>query len=296
VVRATAEGAVTFGTDVALVGESGARRAIAVVPGLVRSAVVDASASVLVYSTSAGALFRVALADSAPEPLVAYRDAVGSSAKTPELALGGPTRSARPALLLHAGGASRALLESTDHGKTWRRVDLGGAVLALSAGTPPACLVATERGTRLFRSEPSGGFSAVGAVWAADAEVPQLASWGDVVVVLEPGAPLRVSADGGATFKTAARTSLATAITAGRLGTRSWAFASLFEPTSGRTALVSIDAATGDAFVIGHIEPEGDDDADDACKVVSLAWDESEETLFAAGEFGLVRFRRPPSA
>jgi hypothetical protein len=198
--------------------------------------------------------------------------------------------------LLHAGGASRTLLESTDHGKTWRRVDLGGAVLALSAGTPPACLVTTERGTRLFRSEPSGGFTAVGAVWPADAEVPHLASHGDVVIVLEPGAPLRISADGGATFKTAARTSLATAITAGRLGTRPWAFTALFDPTSGRTALVSIDAATGDAFVIGYLEPDGDDDADDACRVVSLAWDESEETLYAAGAFGLARFRRPPSA
>lgn len=296
VVRIVREGAVTFGSDVALVSESGSRRVVTAVPGVVRSAVVDAAASLLLYATQAGALFRVALSDSEPEPLVAYRDAVGPSGASPELALGGPTPSARPALLLHVGGAARALVESTDHGKTWRRVDLGGPVLALSVGSPPACLVAAERGTRLFRSEPSGGFTAVGASWPADAEVPSLATHGDVVVALEPGALLRVSADGGVTFKPAARTTLATAITAGRLGSRPWAFAALFEPTSGRTALVSIDAATGDAFVIGYIEPEGDEDADEACRVVSLAWDEGEETLYAAGEFGLARFRRPPSA
>jgi hypothetical protein len=39
-----------------------------------------------------------------------------------------------------------------------------------------------------------------------------------------------------------------------------------------------------------------DNELDEWTKVVSLAWDASDETLWAAGAFGVRRFRRPPSA
>jgi hypothetical protein len=297
VVRKTTSGAAACGGDVVVIDDGGARRVLARhVPGGVRSAVVDEAAETLLYATNSGALFRVALSAESPEALVAYHDALGSLAVEPELSLGGPTPSARPAVLLHVGGAARTLLESTDHGTTWRRVELRGSVLALSTGSPPSCLVATERGARLYRSGSSGGFSAVGPVWPPDTEVPELASSGDVLVAHEVGSFLRVSADGGVTFRPVPGTSNATAITAGRLGQRPWAFAALFDPASGRAAIVSIDAASAEAAVIAHLEPDGDEEMEDAYRAVSLSWDESTETLYVAGEFGLTRFRRPPSA
>ena len=214
-----------------------------------------------------------------------------------ELSLGGPTPSSRPAILLHVSTGGGTLLESTDHGTTFRRVDLGGRVLALSSGSPPVCLVETSDSFRLFRSAPSGGFTAVGGEWTFEVEHLGLASDGDVVAALEPGHGVRVSIDQGATFRRVAGSVRATAVTAGRLGGRRSVFAALFDPASGRSAIVWVDAASADAYVVAELTPNvEDDDEDDWAKVASLAWDPNTETLWAAGSFGLRRWRRPPSA
>jgi hypothetical protein len=188
-----------------------------------------------------------------------------------------------------------ALLESTDHGTTFRRVDLGGRILAMSSGSPPVCAVERGGGPRLLRSESSGGFSATVDDWPCESEAVHLAADGGVLCVLEPDRGVHVSADAGSTFRKVQGCRRATAIAVGRLGGRPSAFAALFDPTSGRSALTWIDAASGDAWVIGYVVVDADDD-DDLGRVVSLAWDPQAETVWAAGRFGLCRFRRPPSA
>jgi hypothetical protein len=121
---------------------------------------------------------------------------------------------------------------------------------------------------------------------------------GDVFVILELGAGVRVSANGGVTFRRVAGSSRATAIAAGRLGGRLSAFAALFDAASGHTSLIWIDAASADAHIVSELSPDLDqeDDLDEWSKVASLAWDADDETLWAAGPFGLRRWRRPPSA
>jgi hypothetical protein len=213
------------------------------------------------------------------------------------LSLGGPTPSTRPAALLHVGGGAGVLLESTDRGVTWRKVDLGGRVLSVSTGTPPLCLVEEQDGSRLFRSEASGAFRRLSAEIALD-DHAELASEGDVAALYEPGLGVRVSADGGVTFRRVDGSARATAVTAGRLGGRASAFMALFDAASGHTSLVWIDAASADAHIVSELspDPELESDTDDWAKITSLAWDAEDETLWATGIFGVRRWRRPPSA
>jgi hypothetical protein len=189
------------------------------------------------------------------------------------------------------------LLETTDRGATFRRVELGRRVLAVSPGSPPVCLVEVGESVRLLRSAPSGGFAATGGEWTFESERVDLVAAGDIVSVLEQGRGVRVSADGGATFHVTAGTARATAIAAGRLGGRRSVFAALFDANSGRSALVWIDATCADARTIAEILPDlGEDQEDDWAKIDALTWDPSSETLWAAGSFGVRRWRRPPSA
>jgi hypothetical protein len=150
--------------------------------------------------------------------------------------------------------------------------------------------------TRFYYSEPTGGFSPSGAPLSTDGDAVTLATSGDVVVVLERGRGVSISASRAATFERVKASSRVTAITAGRLGTRPSGFAATFEPASGRSLLLWIDAASGDAFVVAAVEPSGDDDPEDLCQVDPLAWDPQMETLWVGGAFGVRRFRRPPSA
>ncbi|HVW25990.1 MAG TPA: hypothetical protein VHC69_11520 [Polyangiaceae bacterium] len=255
-------------------------------------------AGTVLFATDRGKVFRLLGGTAAAEELVGFRDALPLDPEKPvSLSLGGPTPSTRPAALLRVSAGGGVLLESTDRGTTWRRVDLGGSVLAVSAGVPPMCIVEGSRGAHLFRSEASGAFRRLDEELAAS-DRTELASDHDVVVLLDPGSGVRVSADGGVGFRTVAGCSHATAVTAGRLGGRPSAFAALFDAASGHASLVWVDAASGDAYVVSELSPDPDldNDLDEWTKVVSLAWDAAEETLWAAGAFGVRRWRRPPSA
>ncbi len=265
----------------------------------VTSLLVEADLGTVLSTTRGGRLFRVQEGGAPEEELVSFRDACQlDRAKSTVLSLGGPTPSSRPAALLHVAALGGALLESTDRGTTWRRVDLGGRVLALSSGTPPLCWVETGDALRLFRSEPSGGFSPVGAEWSIEAEHTSIAGEGDIVALLEAGRGVHVSTDGGVSFRRAAGTARATAVAVGRLGGRPSAFAALFDAASGHTSLAWIDAATACAYVISELSPgtDQDEEDDDWAMALSLAWDAAGETLWAAGAFGLRGWRRPPSA
>lgn len=259
---------------------------------------VDADARSVLACTERGALYRLLGPDAAPESLAAFREVLAlDREKALSLSLAGPTPSSRPAALLHVSAGGGVLLESTDRGVTWRKVDLGGQVLAVSTGAPPYCLVEEQDGLRLFRSEPTGAFRRLSTELTSD-EHAELASDGDVVALLEPGLGVRVSADGGVSFRRAAGSARATAVTAGRLGGRPSAFTALFDAASGHTSLVWIDAASADAHVVSELspDPELENELDEWAKVVSLAWDAEDETLWAAGVFGVRRWRRPPSA
>jgi hypothetical protein len=260
---------------------------------------LDADARIALASTERGKIFRLLGASAKPEELVSFRDVLLplDPEKPVSLSLGGPTPSTRPAALLHVSAGGGVLLESTDRGTTWRRVDLGGCVLAVSSGVPPVSVVETSDGPRLFRSEASGAFRRIGEELTAS-DNAELVSDNDVVALLDPGSGVRISADGGVTFRRVSGCSRATALAAGRLGGRPSAFAALFDGASGRTSLVWIDASAGDAHVVSELVPDQglDNELDEWTKVVSLAWDASDETLWAAGAFGVRRFRRPPSA
>jgi hypothetical protein len=259
---------------------------------------LDPEGGVVLASTEPGRLFRLPGVGTFPEELTSFRAVHAlDSARRLSLTLGGPTRSSRPAALLHVSAGGGVLLESTDRGTTFRQVDLGGRIVSLSSGVPPVCAVETEQGTRLLRSEASGAFRPVGGEVTIEDDA-SLVSDGDVIVILELGAGVRVSADGGVTFRRVPGSSRATAIAAGRLGGRLSAFAALFDAASGHTSLIWIDAASADAHIVSELSPDLDqeDGVDEWSRVSSLAWDPGDETLWATGPFGLRRFRRPPSA
>lgn len=285
------------GTEVFTVDDAGARRTLAANLGdSVTSLVPGVEPGTVLFTTRSGELWRCAPGKSMPEQVVAFREeSQVDSLRAPEIVLGGPTPSQRPAILLHVKDSGGTLLESTDYGTTWRRVELGGMVMSLSIGSPPLCLVDTGRALRFFLSEPSGGFSPVGTPYSGETDALVMASQEDASVLLSPGHGVSVSASRGAAFKTVLGCSHATAVTAGRLGTRLSAFAALFDAASGRATLVWIDAVSAEAFAVATVEPSDDDD-DDFCRVESLAWDPHTETLWAGGLFGMRRFRRPPSA
>jgi hypothetical protein len=294
------------GAEIFAVDDAGDRRTLVRDLGdPVTSLVPGAEPGAVLFTTEGGELGRYIPAQVAqpgqpgqtrPERLVAFRETTTiAPSRAPEIQLGGPTPSQRPAILLLVREGGGTLLESTDYGTTWRRVELGGSVACLSSGSPPVCLVDAGRATRFFFSEPTGGFSPVGAPYAGESDALSIATHEDVVILLSAGSGVSVSANRGASFETAPGCARATAVTAGRLGPRLSGFAALFDEASGRATLVWIDAATADAFAIATIEP-GEDDADDLCRVESLAWDPHTETLWAGGAFGLRRFRRPPSA
>jgi hypothetical protein len=279
-------------------GEGEVETLVASLGDTVTGLFLDPDAGVTLASTEPGRLFRLP-AGALPEELTSFRAVHAlDPARRLTLVLGGPTRSSRPAVLLHVSAGGGVLLESTDRGATFRQVDLGGRVVSLSCGVPPVCAVETEQGTLLLRSEASGAFRSVGGDIAIE-DGARLVSDGDILAVLELGAGVRVSADGGVTFRRVAGSSRATAIAAGRLGGRLSAFAALFDAASGHTSLIWIDAATADAHVVSELSPDldrEDDELDEWSRVSSLAWDANDETLWAAGPFGLRRWRRPPSA
>jgi hypothetical protein len=287
------------GAGVAFIGPDGEPQTIAQSLGdTVTGLLVDPDTRSVLASTARGRLYRLLGLGGAPEELTGFCDALALERdKVVSLSLGGPTPSSLPAALLRVGAGGGVLLESTDRGATWRKVELGGRVLSISSGVPPLCLVDGQDGPRLFRSEASGAFKRLPAELTTD-EQSELASDGDVVVLLEPGLGVHVSADGGATFRRVAGSARATAVTAGRLGGRASAFAALFDTASGHTSLVWIDAASADAHVVSELspDPELEDELEDWARVASLAWDVEDETLWAVGLFGARRWRRPPSA
>ena len=286
---------VAAGEDVVRIGENDVIETLAVRVGPAASIVADSDSRVVLVATESGELLRVAAGEPA-DHLSSWHMAVpGSRTARPSLRLAGPTPSGRPAILLHVQGTGGALLESTDRGTTWRRVDLGKPVVAVSSGSPPICVVeAGGESLRLLRSAPSGGFDAVGRDWSSDAEHLEISAAGDALAILEQSKGVRVSADAGATLQRARGTRPATAVTTGRLGGRSSAFTALFDPNSGRSTLVWIDPVSAEARSIAEVLPEDrDDEDDDWARVSALAWDASTESLWAAGKFGLRRWRRP---
>ncbi len=259
------------------------------------SLVADGDQATLLVATGAGELFRLCRGRP-PEVLESWKDAsISGRSSNSALTLGGPTRSTLPAILLRVS-TDGVLLESTDRGTTFRRIELRGKVCSLSTGSPPLCVVESHDSLRLFRSATSGGFTAIHGEWPFEADGIELVTEGDIVALLERGRGVHVSIDGGGNFQPVAGLARATAVCAGKLSGRRSTFAALFDPPSGRTSLVWVDAASPAAFVIATLSPHSEDDDDDWAKVLSLTWDHNTESLWGAGKFGVRRWRRPPSA
>lgn len=293
VVASQGGGILAAGSDVSVFDESGnSTKLVPEVASLVTS-VLRLPDGALFYTTLRGQLFRIDSRE--PECITAWTDVFDLKQPALALELGGMTPSSRPAMLLRVGNERKELLESTDNGCTFRRVDLGGQILAVSSGSPPVCLVKSDRAVRVLRSEPSGGFALTGATLRGDAKGPLVAAHGDVIAVLDPGRGVQVSADGGRSLRTVAGLASATAIAAGIVGGRPIVFAALFNSATETAKIACVDAASGDATTIAGVDV-GDNEEGDHARVVSLAWNEHTETLWGAGAFGLRCWRRPPSA
>lgn len=284
---------VAAGADVSGLDEAGVRKTLASgVGSLVTSLLCTPDGSIF-YTTREGELFRIDARGA--ECIPGWVEALDLKQPAYALELGGMTPSSRPAMLLRVGSARKELLESTDYGSTFRRVDLGGQILAVSNGSPPVCLVKGDRAIRIVRSESTGGFTATGATLRGDAKNLVVAAHGDVVAVLDPGRAVLVSADGGRSLRTVEGSARATAITAGLVAGRPVVFAALFNPATETSKIAVVDAASADAVLVAGIDADDNDDGD-FFRVVSLAWNEDTETLWGAGTFGLRCWRRPPSA
>jgi hypothetical protein len=284
---------VTAGTDISAFDESGARTTLATKVGSSVTSLLCTPDGSTFYTTRDGELFRIDSRGS--ECIAGWIEALDLKQTAYALELGGMTPSSRPAMLLRVGGGRMELLESTDYGSTFRRVDLGGQVLALSSGSPPVCLVKSDRATRVLRSESTGGFGSTGAALRGDAKNLVVAACADVVAVLEPGRGVQVSADGGRSLRNVDGLTRATAIAAGLVAGRPVVFAALFNPSTETTKIAQVDAVSAEAMVVAGIDADDNDEGDFA-RVVSLAWNEHTETLWGAGAFGHRCWRRPPSA
>jgi len=207
---------VAAGTEIVAVDDIGAESILVPNTGGAVTSLLAMPDGAIFYTTRRGQLFRVT--PQGPECVTAWMEVFDLESSACALGLGGMTPSSRPAMLLHAGNQRKELLESTDHGSTFRRVDLGGSVVALGAGAPPVCVVKNERGIRILRSEPTGGFSVVSTEWGSDVDAQALAASGGVVAALDPERGVRVSDDGGRSFHVVAGSRGATAVTAGHVG------------------------------------------------------------------------------
>lgn len=283
---------IAAGDDLVGVGDDGSVESVtAKLESRVAGVVACPGGDAVLLATEAGVLLRAELQGPRTTPVLAWRDASVGTDLPPVLSLGGPTPSARPALLLHVAGAD-ALLESTDGGVTFRRVDLGGPVHVLGTGTPPLCVVDSREGPKLMRSEASGGFTAAGKTWSREQGAAALHSEGRAAVLIDSFQNVHVSDDAGVTFRPAAHCAAATTAIASYWNGRPCAFAALLGPDQIDVTIAWIDASTGDALTIARIPA----DEEDSMRVESLAWDAETGTLWAAGAFGLRRFRSPPSA
>jgi hypothetical protein len=281
------------GSSIAAIDESGVETTLVPEAGAMVTSILATPDGSIFFTTLRGQLFRVDSRGS--ECIDAWLQAVDHEKVAYALELGGMTPSSRPAMLLRTGNGRRELLESTDHGSTFRRVDLGGQILSVSSGSPPVCLLRGERAARVLRSEATGGFGLTGATLRTDGKNPSVAAHGDVVAVLDPDRSVHVSADGGRSFRSVVGSARATAIEAGLVAGRPVVFAALFNPATETTNIAYVDAASAEAVLVATVDA-GDHDDGDRARVVSLAWNEHTETLWGAGAFGLRCWRRPPSA
>lgn len=284
---------VAAGTDVSGLDEAGVRKTLVRNVGSTVTSLLCTPDGSIFYTTREGELFRIDSRGS--ECIPGWIEALDLKQPAYALELGGMTPSSRPAMLLRVGSARKELLESTDYGSTFRRVDLGGQILAVSGGSPPVCLVKGDRAIRVLRSESTGGFASTGATLRGDAKNLVVAAHGDVVAVLDPGRGVLVSADGGRSLRNVNGLARATAVAAGLVAGRPAVFAALFNPATETAKIALVDAASADAMVVAGIDPDDNDDGNFS-KVTSLSWNEHTETLWGAGAFGLRCWRRPPNA
>jgi hypothetical protein len=284
---------ISAGTDVSELDEAGVRKTLIQSVGSTVTSLLCTPDGSVFYTTREGELFRIDSRGS--ECIAGWIEALDLKQPAYALELGGMTPSSRPAMLLRVGSGRKELLESTDYGSTFRRVDLGGQILAVSSGSPPVCLVKGDRSIRVVRSESTGGFTSTGATLRGDAKNLVVVAHADVVAVLDPGRGVQVSADGGRSLRHVEGSARATAVAAGLVAGRPIVFAALFNPATETAKIALMDAASAEAVVVAGIDPDDNDDGDFS-RVTSLAWNEYTETLWGAGAFGLRCWRRPPSA
>ena len=176
----------------------------------------------------------------------------------------------------------------------------------LLAGTPLAIassderlyvLASAERGARLHELDAALESWNERALFGPAAETATrggalLSASGSVVAVADFRVGVVVSADRGDSFTTIAGSATCTALTAGSYRGKPSVWAALFSELRAHASLLLIDAASGAAETIAELEARSGRD-DDGPRVHALAYDDSSETLYVAGEHGLYAFRAP---
>jgi hypothetical protein len=262
---------------------------------------VGATHEIAVAATRTGQLLRRGRYASQAEPLLRFRE-LGSSAPGTRLglSLSRPRDFPQDSFLLAT--ESGLLLESSDAGEHFERLEPGGRVLALAA-TAATALVANGRDRSLARLAADrldfDLHRLTGrALSVARGAKPILTQCDDVVALATPEHALVVSNDGGQTFQSVPGTAGATAITSGRYGDRTCVWATLYREADDRSELLQIDPALATALCVArlesppaeHVDPS---DRSEWARVAALEWHVETHTLWAVGGFGVVRFAPP---
>jgi hypothetical protein len=188
--------------------------------------------------------------------------------------------------------ASGRLARTTDGGRHWTGVDVGGPVIAMTPGLPLYVIARIGGAPSLLRADLDGTFAPIPTTGAERLLSPgcRLVAGDTFVALGHPNGALAISCDGGRTFTRPPGMGSITALALGRLHGGMQLFAATYSAAGNTAALVRVDTTTHEARLLAEIHAS--DDEDDAV-VSALAFDESERALWAVGAFGVRVITRP---
>ncbi len=257
-------------------------------------ALVGPAPTMALAVTAGGPVLRVGR-DGAVTRCEGWRAAAGVTGSTATLELCTLAGGLTAAVIARASNG--ALLRSDDAGQRWKRLDLGGKVVALSGGTDsPLALVRTATGMLLARGSHDGSnwigrpFPPLAAPLCAG-EGPLIAGVDSCVLVSNAELGVALSTDGGANFRHLPGLAGATALAVGRLAGRPAAWLALYAEADEATDLVFLDLDQERPLRVARMSAS-DPEARGA-RLVALAWDDEGGRLWAAGEIGVGAFSPP---
>ena len=261
-------------------------------------ALLGAEQDIALASTQSGQLFRRARFASQAEQLTRFRETLRlAPGSRTQISFGGclSTRGGRTLLWTRDG----TLLDVLDSGDRFEQVALDGKVLAVARESATA-LVA--RGTAHFLVQLDGMAErrlSLAPQRFAQGSTPLLATAHGSVALAARGQALLVSADGGTAFRHVAGSGSISSLAGAELAEGPRFFAALYRETSDQSEILLVDPERAEAEIIARLDVAHDHSPSDAidrgewAKVSSLSWHAPSGCLWAAGGFGVVRFKKP---